>query len=213
MRGKLLEQSEQMVEKKKPELTGIKIDFSCGGRTTKETGRLLGVAAMVVETGRREPQNTEVELRFRPQPDSPQIVARGVVAAQLDAGGLRVHITDLPEEHRRHLLQLLYPPGVDRRAARRASLVTQIRTIVDGETLVGYTRDISTGGVFVEAENPPAKGSEVTLRFKLKPEAPIHEARATVVYNLDGEGMGLRFVDLAPELRAAIEAFVAEQEL
>ncbi|HKZ53555.1 MAG TPA: PilZ domain-containing protein [Candidatus Acidoferrales bacterium] len=198
-----------MPEPKAPELAGIAVDFACGGRTTPETGRLLGVAAMVVETARREPLDTEAELRFRPTPDSPLIVARGVVAAHLSENALRVHFTHLSEDHRRHLLGLLFPRGDERRAARRASLVTQIRTIVDGETVVGYTRDVSTGGVFIETENPPVKGTEVNLRFRLTPDSPIVGARAVVAYSLPGEGMGLRFVDLTPELQQAIEAFVA----
>ncbi len=198
-----------MPEQKARELAGIAVEFACGGRTTQETGRLLGAAAMVVETARREPLDTAAELRFRPTPDSPLIVARGVVAAHLGEGALRVHFTDLSEDDRRHLLGLLFPTGEERRTARRATLVTQIRTIVDGETVVGYTRDISTGGVFIETENPPVKGTEVSLRFRLTPESPIVGARALVVYSLPGEGMGLRFIDLPTELRQAIEEFVA----
>lgn len=104
-----------------------------------------------------------------------------------------------------------YPTGADRRTAKRVSLVTQIRTTIGGETLVGYSRDISTGGLFIETEDPPVKGSEVTLRFRLAPEAPIQEVRAAVAYSMAGEGMGLRFLDVPEDLRRAIEAFVAQQ--
>ncbi|MFQ5777933.1 MAG: PilZ domain-containing protein [Terriglobia bacterium] len=189
-------------------LSGLAVEFTCGGQTTQEEGRLLGVAAMVVKTNRRDPLQAEVELRFRSQPNSPLITARGVVTAHVEGEGEQIQFTDLPEEHRRHLLALLYPPGADRRATKRVSLATQIRTSVDGETLVGYTRDISTGGVFVETENPSAKGTEVKLRFKLTPDSPIQEVRAVVAYSINGEGMGLRFVDLKAELREAIAAFV-----
>jgi hypothetical protein len=79
-----------------------------------------------------------------------------------------------------------------------------MRTIVDEETLVGYTRDVSTGGIFVETEQPPPKGTEVNLRFKL--------GAATVAYILPDEGMGLRFVDLAPEVHQAIEEFVSGKD-
>ncbi len=105
-----------------------------------------------------------------------------------------------------------YPAGAERRATKRASLVTQIRTALGGQTLVGYSRDISTGGVFVETEDPPPKGTELTLRFRLTSDSPIQEARATVVYRLEGEGMGLRFLGLSPELHRAIEGFVFQQD-
>ncbi|MFQ5664370.1 MAG: PilZ domain-containing protein [Terriglobia bacterium] len=100
--------------------------------------------------------------------------------------------------------------GAERRTAKRVSLATEIRTVLEGQTLVGYTRDISTGGVFIETENPPDKGAEVRLRFKLTPESPIQEARAAVIYRIPREGMGLRFVDLPAELQRAIEEFVTQ---
>lgn len=197
--------------KKVPELGGIGVELTCAGQSTQETGRLLGAAAMVVDSETRPPLEAEAQLRFRPRPGSPLIIARGVVAAHLEGKGIRIQFTDMPEEHRRHLLELLYPPGEDRRASKRVSLVTQIRTTVGGETLVGYTRDISTGGVFVETEHPAEKGSEVILRFKLSPDSPILEVRALAAYSLQGDGMGLRFVDMPSELRRAIESFVQQQ--
>lgn len=201
-----------MAQSEPPGLSGLAVEFTCGGQTTQEEGRLLGVAAMVVKTNRRDPLQAEVELRFRLQHDSPLITARGVVTAHVEGEGEQIQFTDLPEEHRRHLLALLCLPGVDRRATRRVSLATQIRTTVGGETLVGYTRDISTGGVFVETEDPSVKGTEVKLRFKLTPESHIQEVGAVVAYSISREGMGLRFVDLPAEIREAISAFVAEQQ-
>lgn len=201
-----------MTENATPELTGIKVEMVAAGKKTQASGSLLGASAFLVQTDRREAVGAEVELRFRPKADSPEIVAQGVVDGQVGDKGLRVRFTEMAEKDRRYLLELFYPPGEDRRTARRASLVTQIRTLVDSETLVGYTRDISTGGVFVETENPAAKGTEVNLRFKLSSEAPILGTRATVVYSMPGEGMGLRFVELVPEVRKAIEEFVREQE-
>ena len=102
--------------------------------------------------------------------------------------------------------------GSERRASRRVSLVTQIRTIVGGEMLVGYSKNISTGGIFVESEAQAEKGTELVLRFKLRSEGEIQEARAVVAYSVPGEGLGLRFVNLPDSLRQEIQAFVNEQE-
>lgn len=198
-----------MAEKAIPELAGLSVEFTCGGKTSKEKGRLVGAAAMVVETRRREPLDAAAELRFRPRPSSPLIEAKGFVSAHLD-DGVRVHFTEISDPHRKHLLELLFPPGAERRTARRVSLVTQMRTVVGGRQLVGYTRDVSLGGIFVETENPPERGTEVSLRFKLTEDGPIHEARATVVYSMGGEGMGLRFWQLSPAVREAIELFIGQ---
>lgn len=188
------------------------VEFSSGGKTAKVKGSLLGAAALVLEPKRRPPLESEVEVHFQPRPNSPRITAKGVVDGHVGKKQIRVKFTDIAAEHRRHLLELLYPNGDDRRGARRVSLVTQMRTIVDEETLVGYTRDISTGGIFVETEQPPPKGSEVNLRFKLGPDSPILGARATVAYILPDEGMGLKFLDLAPEVHQAIEEFVSPKD-
>jgi uncharacterized protein (TIGR02266 family) len=200
-----------MAESAPRELKNLSMEFTCNGQTTWETGHLLGIAAVELDTRRSEPLHAPAELRFRLHPTAPWIHAQGVIATPPAGGGLRIQLTDLPEAHRRHILEVLYPPGQDRRLHRRVSLVTQIRTVVDGKTLVGYSRDISSGGVFVETENPAAKGSEVTLRFKLRETSAILEVRALVVYALAGEGMGLKFLDPPPEVRRVLEQFVNEQ--
>ena len=198
-----------MAEKAVPELAGLSVEFTCEGQTSQEKGRLVGAAAMVLETRRRDPLDAPAEVRFRPRPNSPLIEAKGFVSAHLQ-NGVRVHFTEVSDDHRRHLLELLFPPGSERRIARRVSLVTQMRTIVGGRHLVGYTRDVSLGGAFVETENPPERGTEVALRFKLTEDGPIHEARATVVYSIGGEGMGLRFWELPASVSEAIELFIGQ---
>lgn len=193
-------------------LTNIDVEYSVGGQKGHAKGNLLGVGALLLLTPQRLSDDTEVALRFRPTPASPLMFARGVVSRQVPGEGLGVRLTELAEEHRRHILELLYPPGIERRASRRVSLVTQIRTTVGGKMLVGYSKNISTGGIFVETEDPAEKGTELGLRFKLKPEGEIVEVRAVVAYAVGGEGMGLRFVNLPEKTRKQIEAFVNEQE-
>lgn len=201
-----------MAARELPELTNISVEYTCNGETTQEQARLQGVAALLVETRRTDALNAPVEVRFRPTPSSPVIHARGLIAAQLPGQGLRVEFTELAEADRRHLVELLYPPDRDRRAARRVLLASQIRTRVGGQQIVGYSRDVSVGGVYVETETPPVAGSEVTLRFKLKPEAEILECRAVVAYSVPEEGMGLRFLELPGSVRQAVEEFVGRRE-
>lgn len=198
-----------MAEKAVPELPGLEVEYTCGGATSQEKGRLVGAAALLLQTKRREAVDSPVEVRFRPKAGSPLIEAKGFISAHMK-DGVRVHFTEISDDHRKYLLELLFPPGSERRTTRRVSLVTQLRTIVGGRQLVGYTRDISEGGIFVETEAPPERGTEVTLRFKLTEDGPIHEARATVVYSIGGEGMGLRFWQLPASVREAIELFIGQ---
>lgn len=193
-------------------LAGMEVEFSWAGEKRQAKGDLLGVGALRLLTEENVPDETPVELRFRPTPDSPLIAARGIISRQVPGAGLGVRITELAEEDRRHILELLYPPGPERRVSRRVSLVTQIRTMVGERMLVGYSKNISTGGIFIESETPAEKGTELALRFKLRPEEEIMEARAVVAYWVPGEGLGLRFVDLPAPLRQRLEDFVNEQE-
>lgn len=119
-----------MAVRELPELTNISVEYTCSGETSQVKARLLGAAALLVETRRTDALNASVEVRFRPSPGSPVIHARGLIAAQLPGQGLRV---ELAEADRRHLLELLYPPDRDRRAARRVLLASQIRTRVGGQ--------------------------------------------------------------------------------
>ncbi|MBI4462245.1 MAG: PilZ domain-containing protein [Acidobacteria bacterium] len=117
-----------------------------------------------------------------------------------------------PAPHLLSGIETEHTQGADRRAWKRVSLVTQIRTVVGGRTLVGYSKNISAGGIFIESETLAEKGTELVLRFKLKPEGEILEARAVVAYCVADVGMGLRFVELPANLRQQIEVFVSETE-
>jgi uncharacterized protein (TIGR02266 family) len=74
------------------------------------------------------------------------------------------------------------------------------------------TRDISIGGVFFDRAIPYAVGVEVELSFTLPGEAHTIRCRGEVVNVPDAKsfGMGVRFLDLAPIDRAALERFVGE---
>jgi len=193
-------------------LTGIDVEYVCAERKGRGKGTLLSVDSLLLLTSEELPETAEVELHFRPTPHSPLLSARGVVACQVVGEGLGVRITGMSEEHRRHMLELFYPPGPERRASKRVTLATQIRTGITGQLLVGYSRNISTGGIFIETETPAEKGTQLLLRFKLRPEGEILEAGAVVSYCLEDEGMGLCFVNLPESVRQAIAAFVQEQE-
>src|SRR5262245_23451228 len=74
------------------------------------------------------------------------------------------------------------------------------------------TRDISTGGVFFDRAIPYAVGVEVELAFTLPGDSRTIRCRGEVVNVPDAKsfGMGVRFIDLAPIDKQALEAFVGE---
>jgi hypothetical protein len=67
--------------------------------------------------------------------------------------------------------------------------------------------DLSSEGVFVDARTVLPPGTIARLRFRLE-EREIG-VMTEVRYSIPAIGMGLHFLDLAPDDRAAIQAFVA----
>jgi hypothetical protein len=93
------------------------------------------------------------------------------------------------------------------RGAARASYVCQ----VECEELGSGTRipnarisDLSVSGAFVESIVVFSRGSQVRLVFSVD-AAPV-SVTAEVVNPMPSMGMGMRFLDLEPEQRRAIES-------
>lgn len=100
----------------------------------------------------------------------------------------------------------------ERRRHARAALDTRVWLGQDGIFTQSDERlsDLSIGGAFIEArEQPYSVGNILNLRFELG-DAFIH---ATVIVRnaRPGAGIGVEFLDLSPEGRDAIAAYVAEQ--
>jgi hypothetical protein len=101
-------------------------------------------------------------------------------------------------------------PDIDKRQHRRAKLITQVRCEALGREAVLLTRDVSAGGMFVNAHDPFPTEAIVSLAFRLDPLAPLFTCHGTVAYAVKGLGMGVMFTDLSEEVRQALQKFVDE---
>jgi hypothetical protein len=100
----------------------------------------------------------------------------------------------------------------DKRASRRVMNVIDLdcRTVEDAEApIAARISDLSTTGAFLDSMNPLPVGTRLVLRFMAG--AQEVQAAAEVVHSMPSFGMGVRFLDLSGEGRAAIEALVREQ--
>jgi hypothetical protein len=100
----------------------------------------------------------------------------------------------------------------DKRSSPRVPNVAELecRTMDGTETPVtARMSDLSTTGAFLDSMNGLPPGTKLALRFA----AGEHEVRAAaeVVHTMPNFGMGVRFLDLSDDDRAAIEALVREQ--
>jgi len=96
----------------------------------------------------------------------------------------------------------------NRRASPRAPLRVGIDYSYEGVAGAGITRDISTGGVFIECRGCFDLGSMVEVSFQLPgSEEPI-QAMIWVAWEKKGEGFGAQFLNLNDEARVEIEDYV-----
>jgi hypothetical protein len=99
----------------------------------------------------------------------------------------------------------------DKRSSRRVMNVIDVdcRTADDAASAIAARiSDLSTTGAFLDSMNPLPVGTRLVLRFV----AGTREVRAAaeVVHSMPSFGMGVRFLDLSGEGRAAIEALISE---
>jgi uncharacterized protein (TIGR02266 family) len=109
-------------------------------------------------------------------------------------------------------------PSLDPTSTREHSRY-EVNIKVDCQTRNMFTAhrvtNISSGGLFIAAEQPLPLYSEVLLRLTLD-SSTIIEARGKVIWNYDVRkdasaivpGSGIKFLDLRPEHRARLEAYL-----
>ncbi len=94
----------------------------------------------------------------------------------------------------------------EKRSAVRVAYVSDVECEGDRVRFNARTADISTSGVFVHSKVCCDAGSILTLRFSIG--STQVEAVGEICYSMPLIGMGVRFWDLKPEYRAAIEGLV-----
>ncbi|MCC6877271.1 MAG: TIGR02266 family protein [Sandaracinaceae bacterium] len=107
--------------------------------------------------------------------------------------------------------------GDERRDAERGRVETYVGLEGESTFFTGRTGDVSSGGLFVATEEPLPVGTELVLSFLL-PDGYRVRAAARVTWvraprYRPGElpaGMGLRFEELSPKDRHAIEHYLRE---
>lgn len=97
-----------------------------------------------------------------------------------------------------------------RRSVRRCPLVAtaEVKEPHSGARLSARTSEIGLGGCYIDTLNPLPEGMLVHLRI-LRDNGAF-ETNAKIVYSDGRYGMGLAFVDMTPEQRSMLEAWLAE---
>ena len=92
----------------------------------------------------------------------------------------------------------------DRREFRRAPAAEEVALRCAGGEFLLTARDVSEGGLGAAALDGLEAGAEGSVEFISFPVA----CRCRVVYSIHGKGLGIEFLDLSEESRAALRNFV-----
>jgi uncharacterized protein (TIGR02266 family) len=106
--------------------------------------------------------------------------------------------------------------GLAERSAVRCNVSLKVDYYSGKRDGVGYTKDLSTGGLFLKSDDPFLPGDLLQMIFGLPaPERPTIHASGSVVRTVPGErdshlipGVGVRFDGLSTRDRKDIAAFV-----
>lgn len=98
----------------------------------------------------------------------------------------------------------------DRRAHPRYAFTAAIEVVAaePGSRITTRVRDLSQQGCYVDTDSPLALGTITDVR--IRKTAQSFEARARVVYNQPGKGMGLMFTAIQPKQRQTLDTWIAE---
>ncbi|MEM9175644.1 MAG: TIGR02266 family protein [Myxococcota bacterium] len=101
----------------------------------------------------------------------------------------------------------------DRRRSERAPITVRIDYATVDELFSEFTRDINEGGLFIETDQPPDPGTEVTMQFRLPGSGEALKTVGRVVRVTPAVlgrpgGMGIEFDELTPDDRRRIDQIV-----
>jgi c-di-GMP-binding flagellar brake protein YcgR len=183
------------------------VEFTVGDETFRERASALSGGGLFFAGLENLEPGTAVSIQFRPAKHLPVIEAKARVCSRLPGEGTALEFTEIQPEHRQMLLRLIHHKTADKRRYPRAALATQIEC--QQCVSLACSRNVSSGGMFVETAQPLPVDTRINVRFNLDDDGPVVTALAQVTYQVVKLGMGIEFVDLSPADRKRIEAYVA----
>jgi uncharacterized protein (TIGR02266 family) len=108
----------------------------------------------------------------------------------------------------------------DRRSATRHEIELEVGMETDHNFYTGLTQDVSSGGLFVATHQLKRIGEHIKLKFKLPNMAAPVELDTEVRWVREAgpmnhgmePGMGLKFINVPAEVKAAIESFLKQRD-
>jgi c-di-GMP-binding flagellar brake protein YcgR len=169
---------------------------------------VLGGGGLLLEVSRALVPDTELKVRFRPAQHLPYVEAIARVRYHQAGQGTGVEFTEISPEDRHAILQVIFRRMSYKPRHPRIKFVTEIEH--HAGTFLGFSRDLSIGGMFIETKTPLPEDSEIKIRFDLGDGGPMIVVEAEVRYAIRDLCMGIEFVDLSPADLKRIETYISQ---
>ncbi len=184
----------------------VEITSESGNEKTQAT--TIGGGGLFLGTAQAIPTGTEMAVRFRPAKHLPVMEARARVCYIVPGKGLGMEFVKIEPTHREMILRLVHRRMEEKRQFPRAPLATQVE-YPEG-TLIGFSKDISIGGMFIELTKAIPVSTRLHVLFHLEDGSDAVKTEAEVMYSVLKLGIGVRFRGLDRADRRRIETYVAQ---
>ncbi len=185
----------------------IPVQYESASGEDRGQALMIGGGGMFIGTSHTFNPGALLTVRFRPARHLPVMEVKARVCYLVAGEGIGIEFLNIEPEHRNYILRLIHHRKSEQRRFPRAPLATQV--LHDQGSIIGFSRDISYGGMFIETNQMLDPGTRLNLRFHLDPQDPIVKAEADILYGIPKVGIGLQFTEVLPEDYDRIRAFVA----
>ena len=186
----------------------LPVEYSSESGTRETHALTLGGGGLFLGISETIATGTELSVRFRPAQHLPLVEAKAKVCYQVPGQGIGIEFTDIEPGDREMILLQISQRMAEKRIFPRAPLAVQVEH--EAGSLIGVSKDISIGGLFIESNKPISTESRLRVRFHLDDGGPIVKATVEIRYVVAQFGVGVHFVEISPEDLSRIEAYVAK---
>ena len=95
----------------------------------------------------------------------------------------------------------------------RLPVATRVRIKGQGSQDILLTKNMSMGGLFLAAEDPPYAGSILEMEISLPNTESLLTLKAEVIWRQQGTGCGVRFTRITAAQKKILAAFLADLDV
>jgi uncharacterized protein (TIGR02266 family) len=101
----------------------------------------------------------------------------------------------------------------DVRQHERLSFAAEVTVKSETNFFMGFSENISEGGIFLATLSPPVVGESITITVKMPSDEEVDVTGIVRWHRFNGDmatGCGVQFVDLTPRARQAFESMISQ---